>query len=417
MSDLQTPDPSPVLLGERIASIDVLRGVALLGILLLNVRTFALPAAAYSSPVVAGGETPADLFAFTAVQLFADLKFMAIFSLLFGAGLIIFTSRAEARTGHSAGLHYRRMGWLLLIGLSHAWLLWWGDILVGYALCGMVVYLLRNVRPWLQAAMGAVLLLFGSLVWYSMGATVPLGGPEAVAEVLALSNPSAETLAKEHEAWTGGWMDQGPMRTGLALTLETFVLLAWIMWRAGGLMLLGMACFKWGVFDSSRGIGRSVVMVVVGFGLGLPLAWHGLSVQDACGWSGIDAFFANTLWNYWGSLGIAAGWIGLVMLLCRVNAAALIRGPLAAVGRMALSNYLAQSVLCGVIFYGWGLGYYGHFGYAGQLLIVTGIWAMQLVWSPLWLSAFRFGPMEWLWRSLGYWRLQPMRHPPLHSAP
>ena len=105
------------------------------------------------------------------------------------------------------------------------------------------------------------------------------------------------------------------------------------------------------------------------------------------------------------------------MLLCRVNAAALIRAPLAAVGRMALSNYLAQSVLCGVIFYGWGLGYYGHFGFAGQLLIVAAIWAAQLIWSPLWLIVFRFGPMEWLWRSLSYWHLQPMRRPPLHSSP
>lgn len=410
-------EATPVGLGERIASIDVLRGVALLGILLLNVRTFALPTAAYSSPVVAGGETPADLFAFTAVQLLADLKFMAIFSLLFGAGLIIFTSRAEARTGRSGGLHCRRMGWLLLIGLCHAWLLWWGDILVGYAVCGMAVYLLRHVRPWMQAAMGAALLCVGSLIWFGMGASVEFGGPEAVAEVGALSSPSPEALADEHAIWTGGWLDQGSMRTGLAVTLETFVLLAWVLWRAGGLMLIGMACFKWGIFDSTRRLGAHVLMLLVGFGLGLPLAWHGMSVQEACRWSGVDAFFANTLWNYWGSIGVAAGWIGVVMLLCRVNAAALIRAPLAAVGRMALSNYLAQSVLCGVIFYGWGLGYYGHFGFAGQLLIVAGIWAAQLIWSPLWLIVFRFGPMEWLWRSLSYWHLQPMRRPPLHSSP
>ena len=394
----------------------MLRGVALLGILLLNVRTFALPSAAYASPAVAGGETPADLLAFTAVQLFADQKFMAIFSLLFGAGLVIFTSRAEARTGHSRGLHYRRMGWLLVIGLCHAWLLWWGDILVGYAICGMVVYQQRHLRPWMQASIGVGLLIVGSLIWLGMGATVTLGGPEALAEVKALSTPTLEALADERAAWTGGWLKQAPMRMGLAATLETFVLLAWVMWRAGGLMLIGMACLKWGVFDTRRPSTMHVLMVVVGFGAGMPLVWHGLTTQEACNWSGIDVAFANTLWNYWGSIGVAAGWVGVVMLLCRLNTAAIVRAPLSAVGRMALSNYLAQSALCGVIFYGWGFGYYGHFGYADQLLIVAGIWAAQLIWSPLWLSAFRFGPMEWLWRSLSYWRLQPMSRPPLHSS-
>jgi uncharacterized protein len=409
-------EATPVRLGERIASIDVLRGVALLGILLLNVRTFALPSAAYASPAVAGGQTPADTLAFTAVQIFADQKFMAIFSLLFGAGLIIFTSRAEARTGHSGGLHYRRMAWLLLIGLCHAWLLWWGDILVGYALCGMVVYPLRHCRPCVQAMMGGGLLIIGSLIWFGMGATVTFGGDEAIAAVKALSTPSVETLADEHAAWTGGWLKQGPMRMELAATLETFIFLAWVMWRAGGLMLIGMACFTWGVFDTRRRPRMHVLVAVAGFGMGLPLVWYGFSVQEACGWSGIDAAFANTLWNYWGSIGVAAGWVGVVMLLCRIDIAAMVRAALACVGRMALSNYLAQSLLCGVIFYGWGLGYYGHFGYAGQLLIVAGIWLAQLIWSPLWLSVFRFGPMEWLWRSLSYWRLQPMTRPPVHSS-
>ena len=410
------PEAAPVRLGERIASIDVLRGVALLGILLLNVRTFALPSAAYSSPVVAGGETPADIFAFTTVQLLADQKFMAIFSLLFGAGLVIFTSRAETRTGQSVGLHYRRMGWLLLIGLCHAWLLWWGDIRVGYAVCGMAVYPLRHLRPWAQATIGAALLIVGAMIWLGMGSAVAMGGPEVVAEVKALSAPTAEGLAEEQAAWAGGWLDQAPMRIGLATTLETFILLAWVVWRAGGLMLIGMACFKWGVFDTKRRPLFHVLMAAVGFAFGIPLVWHGLSVQESCGWSGIDVAFANTLWNYWGSIGVAAGWIGVVMLLCRINLAAVIRSSLAAVGRMALSNYLAQSVLCGVIFYGWGLGYYGHFGYAEQLVIVMGIWAAQLIWSPLWLSVFRFGPMEWLWRSLTYWQVQPLSRSSLHSS-
>ena len=144
---------------HRIESIDVLRGVAVLGILLLNVRTFALPSAAYSSPTIAGVQTDLDMTVFLAVQLLCDAKFMTIFSILFGAGVMIFTSRVESRLGGSGVLHYRRMGWLLLIGLCHAWLLWWGDILVAYALCGMLVFPLRKLLPRWQAIIGLGLLV------------------------------------------------------------------------------------------------------------------------------------------------------------------------------------------------------------------------------------------------------------------
>jgi uncharacterized protein len=140
-----------------------------------------------------------------------------------------------------------------------------------------------------------------------------------------------------------------------------------------------------------------------------------MAANQADGWIGVDVMFANSLWNYWGSIGVAAGWIGLVLLMCGVDVFRPIRGVLAGVGRMALSNYLAQSVICGVIFYGWGFGWHGEVGYAAQLLVVAAIWAAQCIWSPLWLSRFQFGPMEWLWRSLTYWQLQPMRKRSLPS--
>jgi uncharacterized protein len=156
-------------------------------------------------------------------------------------------------------------------------------------------------------------------------------------------------------------------------------------------------------------------MVLVGLAAGLSMVAIGMAANRADGWIGVDVMFANSLWNYWGSIGVAAGWIGLVILLCGVDVFEPIRGMLAAVGRMALSNYLAQSVICGVIFYGWGFGWHGEVGYAAQLLVVAVIWAAQCIWSPLWLSRFRFGPMEWLWRSLTYWKLQPMRKRSLPS--
>lgn len=407
---------TPIGREDRIEAIDVLRGFALLGILLLNVRAFALPSAAYSSPMIAGNDSALDSAVFMIVQLCADQKFMAIFSFLFGAGVIIFTTRIELRTGQSGPMHYRRMGWLLAIGLCHGWLLWWGDILFGYAVCGMLVYPLRRLPPTMQLIGGVLLLLVGTAVWSAIGAMISLGGPEAIAEVSAMSSPTRDELAAEQAAWRGSWVDQSPSRIGLAVMLESWIFLIWIMWRSAGLMLIGMACYRWGLFDGSRHWRVYAAMLLGGFGIGLPLVWHGLGVHEASAWSGVDASFADTLWNYWGSLGVAAGWIGLVLLCCRIQVGAIVLSALASVGRMALSNYLAQSVLCGVIFYGWGFGFYGHLGYAEQLVVVAGIWAAQLIWSPVWLSVFRFGPMEWIWRSLSYWSLQPLRRPSLHSS-
>ena len=399
----------PRRLSDRIMSIDVLRGVAVLGILLLNVRTFALPSSAYSNPSIAGADTPLDSMAFTLVQVFGDMKFMAIFSMLFGVGIVMFCGRLESKFGASASLWYRRLLWLLLIGLCHAWLLWWGDILVAYALCGMMLYPLRNLRPnWLITGSLASL-LFGSLLWWGMGALIPLGGEEVLAKVSTMWSPTGEMIAAENAAWGGSWLDQTPKRIGMAITLETWVFAMWMLWRILGLMLLGMALYRWGLFDLRRSRVPAMTCVLLGFGLGLPLVIWGqvLNARDA--WQGIDVFFGNSLWNYWGSIGVALGWSGIVLLICQLGWARRAIGLLACVGRMALTNYLAQSLLCGLIFYGWGFGWYGELGYAAQLIAVAAIWAVQLGWSVWWLNRFRFGPVEWMWRSLTYWSRQPMR--------
>jgi len=136
---------------ERIVPIDVLRGFALLGILVMNIQSFAMPDAAYMNPTAYGDLSGANFAVWLLSHVFADQKFMTIFSMLFGAGIVLMTSRAEARQGRSAALHYRRMGALWVIGMLHAYLLWYGDILYSYAMCGLLVYLFRNFRPrWLM---------------------------------------------------------------------------------------------------------------------------------------------------------------------------------------------------------------------------------------------------------------------------
>lgn len=412
---MKTTPANPSL--DRIESIDVLRGVAVLGILLMNIRTFALPSDAYSMPNIAGAESSFDLMVFFTGHVLADMKFMAIFSLLFGAGVVIFTSRLESRIGRSGGMHYRRMVWLLLIGLCHAWLLWYGDILVAYALCGMIAFPLRHMRGRWLFVLGSILLFIGMIIPWGLLSLVELEGPKAMAEMASELAVTPESLEYERAAWTGSWADQWELRSALAGMIESIGFLVFVMWRTIGLMLLGMACMRWKLFSPEFSRRILLGLLIGGLLIGPWMTWQGVVANRAVDWSPVDVMFRNAGWNYWGSLATAAAWVGLVLWWCQSGVLAVCRRWLAAVGRMALTNYLAQSILCALLFYGYGVGLYGQFGYASQLLFVLGIWVIQLAWSPWWLSRFRFGPMEWLWRSLTYWKLQPLRRERVHSEP
>lgn len=150
-------------------------------------------------------------------------------------------------------------------------------------------------------------------------------------------------------------------------------------------------------------------MIVIGFAVGIPTILYGVSRNFATQWSFESCFFLGGQFNYWGSLFVALGWVGLVMLVCKSRVAPTLTRTLAATGQMALTNYLLQTVLCTIIFYGHGFGLFGKVDRLGQILIVFGIWSVLLVVSPLWLRRFSFGPAEWLWRSLTYMQVQPMR--------
>ncbi len=174
-------------------------------------------------------------------------------------------------------------------------------------------------------------------------------------------------------------------------------------------MLVGMALFKLGVFSARRSAGFYLALVGAAVVLGVPVIIYGIQRNFAVNWDVTYSFFLGGQFNYWASVLVSLGWVGLVMLACKTAAAGAITRPLAAVGRMALTNYLMQTIICTTIFYGHGFGKFGEFSRVEQLLTVLGVLAFQLIISPIWLRYFRFGPFEWLWRSLTYLKLQPMR--------
>jgi uncharacterized protein len=423
----------PVAQTERLSSLDTLRGVAVLGILLMNVVGFGLPSAAEEDPTLAGGAGGANLAFWFASQVLFEGKMRAVFSMLFGASVILLTTRLEGRAGSGAAdIYYRRTLWLIGLGVLHGLFLWDGDILYTYGTAGLVLYPLRRLAP-------ATLLIGGLLVL----AVVPAKALLEASAIRSLRDQAAaaqaaqaagETLSAEQEDAEEKWADkQKELRPSQAeidkevavhragygrLFLRRLRAMAGArssavggtdFFDAAGMMLLGMGLAKLGAFAAARSRRFYVALMVLGYGVGVPLnTYVGLRVI-AEDFDPVRTLLVRQAPYDAGRLAVALGHVGLVMLLCKADRPAWLLRRLACVGRMALTNYLLQSVICTLIFDGYGLGLFGRLDRAALLAVVVGVWALELAISPPWLRHFRFGPVEWAWRSLTYWRCQPMR--------
>jgi uncharacterized protein len=397
------PNAGPVVEGERIQSLDVLRGLAVLGILGTNIQHFAMFAGTTRNPTLWGNLDGADFWVYAFTFNLVYQKFLPIFSMLFGAGIVLAAQRREAAGLNPAALHYRRMTTLLLIGLVHAYLIWYGDILVVYAVCGMVVFSLRRLSPRMLLILGVVLLAIGPLieiVFFMIPALVGTGGGAA--------GPSMETIvANDREAFRGPWVEQLRMRARYAFEVQTQGFAIVLFWRASGIMLIGMALYRLGVLIGRRPRRVYAVLLAVALFVALPLTAIGFWVNVVTEWqNGWLRKLSEWIVHGFGIL-MSLGWISAVMLLRSSPGWSMVSRPLAAVGRMALTNYLLQSLICTFIFYGHGLGLYGHVERTGQVAVVAGVWLLQLIFSPIWLRFFRFGPVEWIWRCLAYGKRQP----------
>jgi uncharacterized protein len=406
----ETPANGPITDANRIASLDVLRGFAVLGILVMNIQSFSMIGAAYLNPYAYGDMESGNRLVWFLSHLLTDMKFMAIFSMLFGAGVVLMAERRAAAGKPAAGLHYRRMGGLLLVGLLHGYLLWYGDILFAYAVCGLWIYLFRNKRPRTLLIVGLIIVGVSSAVSVFWQATMPWWPPEAVENLRdTWWEPPPDAVAAELNAYRGGWTDQQAVRGPKTFYMESSRLLTATIWRAGGLMLIGMALFKLGILNAARSTGTYIAMIAAGAFVGLPVVAFGVFFRNASDWDIRSAFFGGAQFNYWASILVALGWIGAVMLVCQHGLFPRLTARLADVGRMALSCYLLETIICTTVFYGHGFGLYGSIDRTGQIAIVFAVSAALLVACPIWMRHFRFGPFEWVWRSLTYWKLQPIR--------
>jgi uncharacterized protein len=398
----------PVPQTERIVPIDVLRGFALLGILVMNIQSFAMVGPLYDNPTAYGELKGANFVVWLLSHLLADQKFLSIFSMLFGAGILLLWQKAERSGADSSPLHYRRMGWLIVFGLLHAYLLWYGDILYTYGMCGLFVYLFRRRSPWTLVSWSIILAMIGSLIAIGLGLFwVPHLSADAKADFIDDWQPTVQSINEELTAYRGSWFAQMSERAPTAFAIETSLFVRLYLWKASSLMLLGMALFKLGAFHARWSHRRYLSLVGAGLLLGIPVVSFGVAQNFAKHWDLQYSFYLGTQYNYWGSYLVALGWIGLIMLWCQSPRGQPLKERMAAVGRTAFSNYILQTVICTTIFYGHGFGYFQKVPRTDQLLIVFAIYAAQLVIAPLWLRHFRFGPLEWLWRRLTYGKRQP----------
>jgi uncharacterized protein len=394
---------------KRIVSLDILRGVAVLGILIMNIQSFSMPTAAYINPTAYGDLSGLNKWIWILSYLLARQKFMSIFSMLFGAGVLIFTENARARGKNCASLHYRRMAWLAVFGLLHGYLLWYGDILFTYSLCGMLLFMFRKLPPrsliWIGFAFFLVPMVLDSLFAFSM----PYWPEESLRSTLQSWRPDETTLQHTLNVYRGSWLDQMELRVPNMLFMQTGFFFMQTFWRVMSMMLLGMALFKWKVLSAERSSSWYLRLILVGLLLGLIISSTGVVLNFRMQWSLEFSMFLGKQFNYVGSVLTALGYVGLVMLFARSSAFRGFKNTFSAVGRMAFSNYILMTLICTFLFYGHGLGLFGSVERKFQLLMVLGIWILILVISPLWLRSFRYGPLEGLWRSLTYGQWQPLK--------
>jgi len=385
----------------RIRSLDVLRGVGVLGMLAVHMQLFAFPSLARWNPTAYGDFTGLNWWVWLATALFADGKFITIFAMLLGVSIVMMANASGAPAIPAWRIHMRRMLVLLVLGLLHAHLVWFGDMLVPLALSGTVVFFARRLLPAKLLVLGALAFATASVLSFTLTWSTAQSDPAALAAWRAQWTPRSAIINLEIAQYRGGWLEQMSQRVPAALETETIQFVTRLLWQMSGLMLMGMALFKLEILSAALSRAFYLRMAILGFGAGLLLVAVGLWRSAAMGWDLLDFVLVSQQLEYWGDLFVALGWVALTMLACQRGWAL---RPVEAVGRMALTNYLMQSVICTTIFYGHGLGLFGRVDRGGQLAFVVAIWTFQLIASLVWLRYFTVGPVEWLTRWLVFRR-------------
>ncbi|QDP19173.1 DUF418 domain-containing protein [Sphingomonas xanthus] len=406
--------------GQRFVTLDVVRGAAVMGILVLNIVAFAMPFPAYSNPAAYGGDTGINLAAWAANFVLFDGKMRTLFSMLFGASTLLVIERARASDRGGASAHYTRMIVLLAVGCLHFWFLWFGDILALYAMCGMIIYVFRKQSPraligWAVVLIGLSVIFYGLVSWVASMAGSPGLSPEAAAGAIEARRAlelevgaNSGKIASELAIYRSGYAEIVDYRLG-KMTWMPFTSLFGYGLETVALMLIGMAMYKSGFVTGDWPRASYRRWAIWGLALGLPPLVLLASRIVTTDFDTPLLFASLVAISAPFDIPVAIAIAALLILWIGSGAAPALRDRVAAAGRMAFTNYLATSLVMTSLFYGYGLGLFGLVERAALWLPVISMWALMLAWSKPWLDRFHYGPLEWLWRSLSRGSLQPMR--------
>jgi uncharacterized protein len=437
------PAIAPVARGERISAVDTIRGFSVLGILLLNIVSFGQAHWAYENPHVIGGSNPWNVGVWAVMWILADGKMRAIFSMLFGAGVILLTSRAEERGGGLgiADIYTRRNLWLMLFGILHCYLLWVGDILYWYAVTGLIfLYPMRKLSAKALLITGAIIMVVTSPRGYFESHSIREARDKYNTAVAAEKtgkkltkdqedakkawekmqkdhNPDQKAIDEENNQVRGGFVSNLKVHAAVAPRLESLIFYQGGFLDVLGMMLLGMGLLKLGFLSAQRSYTDYITVAVIGYLVGIPINCYTVYIDIRDKFDPATMALAGFTYDI-ERFAVAFAHISVIMLLCKAGLMKWFTSRLAAVGQMALTNYLFDTIVCCIIFCGYGFGQFGKLERYQLYYVVAAIWTVELVASKIWLSYFRFGPAEWLWRSLTYWKRQPMRlKEPAPAAP
>lgn len=406
-----------LIANSRLRSLDLIRGIAVLGILAVNIASFAAPTSSSYSPNLPLAGSNFDTWAFGFTLVVFEGKMRALFSILFGASLLLYIERKDLSGQEGALLQVRRLLWLLVFGFLHFALLWDGDILFLYAAIGLAALLFRHlpVRQLLTIALAVFSL------WQAKGIVDWI--PSAVREARVAAGNASIAERIEHTRYVtnnrkADGDDLQATRSGFAVSALNRVVLhgdtpvSMVIYNWGetlGYILLGMALLRSGFFAGDWPIRRVAGMAVAGLALGLVPTLGFAAWAHPRGYPELAMHLALGYGLSMPHLLMALGYAALLVLAAPRLLASWLGQRLEATGRMAFSNYLGTTVVMSAIFSGWGLGLFGQYGAAEQWLFVLLGWALLLGWSKPWLARFRQGPLEWLWRCLTEWKRLPLR--------
>lgn len=405
------PDqPAPTKL--RYSSIDTLRGFALLGILVPNIWFFAWPMADFSGHGLMSDD-PANDQARQITSMFFLGKFMFLFALLFGSGVVMYSRKFDAADEHGKFHTKLHTGWLLwylrcfvllIFGMIHAYLFWYGDILTLYAVAGLtLLWWIRRLDPRIQFWGGLALYVLGAMFMFGIAMLGYLSYTQGDAQASQLTGGNPE---RELAGYTGTFIDAFKARFFTTLLMQLFfgIMVTPALW---GIMTMGMGLTRMRVLSGERSMRFYLTCTLTLLPAGLLLTTLAYRVIDAR-FNDMTGFIWQSCSQFIG-VPLAFGYAALIITLTKLSWTKLVTTPLAAVGRMALTNYFAHTLLCTTFFYGYGLGYFAQIEYPQLWLVVLSVWAFNIIFSLLWLRVFKMGPFEWIWRCLTYRQLVPIR--------